>query len=106
MEALIPTNIVKLNMANQSTLHIYCIGGVLFLLFVINVGQYTLGLGSGSVNTAYEFGFPFSYYEYVPMLSRGRVLYLGLVGNTLAGLGMAVVTAILISKWRRSRSVL
>jgi hypothetical protein len=75
----------------------------LSLLLVINAGQYMFGLGLGSVDSAFEYGFPFSYYEYVPMLSRGRVLYLGLVGNTLAAIGIAIVSKVLLSRLTRRR---
>lgn len=77
------------------------------LIVLLNAGQYFVGYGGfglveGTDPWALTFGFPFSYYEWVFRLHRGRILYLGILGNLAFAIAIGVIAS-LISSLIKSR---
>ena len=77
------------------------------LIILLNLGQYFIGYGGfglveGVDPWALTFGFPFSYYEWVFRLHRGRILYLGIVGNLAFAIIVGFIAG-LISSFIKSR---
>lgn len=71
------------------------------LIILLNLGQYALGFGIVSADGwDVNFGFPFSYYEYIVVLNRGRVLYLGVIGNLLFSFIVGLFASIIVEKLR------
>ncbi len=92
-------------MANISSQKLkFSTGIIIFLIFfclLVNVGQYTYGFGIESNDGwTLAYGIPFAYYEYVPALNRGRVLYLGAFGNLFFAiiLGLTISRLLLVKK--------
>ncbi len=69
------------------------------LIVLLNYCQYVFGFGVTSQDgSTTEFGFPFSYYEYLSMLNRGRVLYLGIIGNLVIACALGIIAAVVVRK--------
>lgn len=69
------------------------------LLVLVNVSQYVFSFGiltADSMNLT--FGFPCSYYSESLLLNRGRVLYLGIIGDLMFALILGCLAGYLTFK--------
>lgn len=65
------------------------------LIVVLNLCQYVFALDVTSRDGGTtDFGLPFSNYEYISILNRGRVLYLGIIGNLVVACSLGFIAVV------------
>ena len=73
------------------------------ILLLVNMGHYFFG-GRQISHWGVEYGIPFTIYEDVQALSRGRFLYLGLLANVAVASLVGIIFSIILNSVLRKKA--
>lgn len=82
--------------------HIAFVFGVV-LVVVANIVQ--ILITSFRVTNDINYGFPFYFYEYLKVFSRGRFLGLGILGDLLFAFAFGVAFSWIYSRWKKGQGI-